>query len=189
MKQIAFLFLSVLAIGCTKENTDLQAKQMTDFPFVKVGNESIYVTSFGGNVIDTSSTFEVLSESDKNYQILLKAAGIVQPSTLFTDGTYLYEYGVNGTELNANKLYKKNPAAGDSWQDITDGDTLLTFVRAVNQQINVLAGAFMVDRVASVQKGLTDTSYVYISPTNGIVLQELVASGFSLRLELYEKNF
>ena len=181
--------MTVLAIGCSEESANPQAKQMADFPFVKVGNESIYETTFGGNVMDTSSTFEVLSESDNNYQILLKAAGIVQPSTLFTDGTYLYEYGVNGTELNASKLYKKNPAVGDNWQDITDGDTILTFVQAVNQQVSVLAGTFTVDRIASVEKGSTDTSYVYISPIDGIVLQELVASGFSLRLELYEKNF
>lgn len=188
MKQFA-LFVSFVALSCTKETVDPVQKEMPGFAFVKVGNVSTYITTFGGSVIDTSSTFEVLSESENKYQILLKAAGITQPSTLFTDGTWLFEYGINGSELNASKLYKKDPEAGDTWQDISDGDTIISIVSSVNESITVAAGTFIVDRVASVEKGMNDTSFVYISSENGIVKQELEAGGFSLKLELYEKNF
>ncbi len=190
MKQLILIALiGLLSISCSKESVDPAQKQMSAFPFVRVGNVSTYITTFGGNVMDTSSSLEVLSESDNKYQILLKAAGITQPSTLFTDGTWLYEYGINGSELNASKLYKKNPAAGDTWQDIADGDTIISIVTSVNESISVAAGTFNVDRVASVEKGMNDTSVVYISSENGIVMQELEAAGFSLKLELYEKNF
>ena len=66
---------------------------------------------------------------------------------------------------------------------------LISIVSSVNESITVAAGTFIVDRVASVEKGMNDTSFVYISSENGIVKQELEAGGFSLKLELYEKNF
>jgi len=162
---------------------------MAEFPFVKVGNESRYVTTFNGSVLGTGSTFKVTSEAEDRYQIVLTAAGITQPSTLFTDGAWLYEYGINGTELNATKLYKKNGSLGETWEEVADGDTIVGVFVGIDVEVTVPAGTFTVDKVATVEKETTDTSYIYISPQAGIVKQEQQVPGFSLKLELYEKNF
>lgn len=188
-RSILFLFSLVALFACKKEQPKPSDSQMPEFPFVKVEHESIYITTFNGTVVDTASTFKVTSEANDRYQIVLQAAGITQPSTLFTDGTWLYEYGINGTELNATKVYKRNATLGESWEEVADGDTIIGVFKAIDTEVSVAAGNFVVDKVATVEKGTSDTSYIYISPQAGIVLQEQQVPGFSLRLELYEKNF
>lgn len=180
----------LLSPSCKKEDPITPVKvYMEAFPFVGVSNLSTYILYLQGNPIDTATTLNIISEIERNYEAELSFIGQKESTILTTDGTWLYRYDKGETIASAIRIYKKNGAAGESWTDVLDGDSIVNTITHAGMTKVVHAGSFVVDRVIQYAIGSTDTSVVFINPEEGIISQEFVAGPLSFSLELYSKNF